>query len=209
MSELMAATGLYLVAARNACRGRDLLDVVEQAIQGGVGCVQLREKNLATRDFVECARALKTLLTRYKVPLIINDRLDIALVCGADGLHLGQQDLSVEDARRWLPPGSWLGLTVNSVADAHAACGLDVDYLGVGPVFPTVTKTDASPPLGLDGFAAVRAASTLPLIAIGGIDRDNARSLFAAGADGLAVVSAICSDSDPKRAAEALLACRL
>jgi thiamine-phosphate pyrophosphorylase len=207
MRQLNPASGLYLVVSQDDCPGRDLLDVVGQAIAGGVRTVQLREKHLATREFVARAVALKALLAPLKVPLIINDRLDVALVCQADGLHVGQKDLHVEDARRWLPEGSWLGLSVSSVEDARAAQGFDIDYIGVGPVFPTTTKADANPPLGLAGLAAVRACSALPIVAIGGISHANGRDVMRAGADGLAVVSAICGHADPRAAAEMLAAC--
>jgi len=201
------ASGLYLVVSQDDCRGRDLLEVVAQAVAGGVRCVQLREKNLATREFAARARALKALLAPRQVPLIINDRLDIALVCQADGLHVGQKDLTVVDARRWLPAGSWLGLSVSSEVEARAAQQLDIDYIGVGPIYPTRTKADANPPLGLAGLAAVRACCALPIVAIGGIGQSNGRAVVAAGADGLAVVSAICGQSDPRAAAELLAVC--
>lgn len=197
---------LYLVTDRPACLGRDLFEVVEAAVTGGVRCVQLREKTLSTRQFVELALAMKERLAPYGVALIINDRLDVALACGAQGLHLGQNDLPVAMARRLLPPDRWLGLSVETLEQAELAAELDVDYFGVSPVFATATKTDTGEPWGLEGLARLRKLTPKPLIAIGGIHLDNARAVMDAGADGIAVVSAICSAPSPGQAAQALLA---
>lgn len=197
---------LYLVTDDSLCRGRDLTDVVAQAVQGGVTCVQLREKNLSTRDFVARAIALKTLLVPLQIPLVINDRLDVALACEADGVHLGQSDMSVETARRLLPPHVFIGWSVETMQNVAHAAALPVDYLGVSPVFATPTKTDTHTPWGLEGLRHVRAQTTLPLVAIGGIHAGNAADVMRAGADGLAVVSAICAADVPARAAAELLA---
>lgn len=197
--------GLYLVTDEHLCAGRALLDVVGAALQGGVSCVQLREKSLATRPFMERARALKSLLQPLGVPLIINDRLDIALACGADGVHVGQSDMPVDALRRLLPTGAIVGLSVESL-DQLGAVPAGVDYLGVSPVFATPTKTDTAPAFGLDGLRAVRQRSRWPLVAIGGLHAGNAADVLAAGADGLAVVSAICAAADPAAAARSLRA---
>jgi thiamine-phosphate pyrophosphorylase len=200
---------LHLVTDTAACRGRALADVVRAAIRGGVTCVQLREKALPTREFVLRARLLKDLLAGAprRIPLIINDRFDVALASGADGVHLGQADMPVEIVRRYLP-NAIIGLSVESTADLLKAReqGTPVDYLGVSPVFSTPTKTDTAPPVGLPGLAAMRRLTTLPLVAIGGIGAANAGDVLRAGADGLAVVSAICSAADPEQAARELLA---
>ncbi|MET0283194.1 MAG: thiamine phosphate synthase [Polyangiales bacterium] len=195
---------LYLVTDRGLSRGRPLTQVVEAAVRGGVTMVQLREKALDTRAFLAEARALKQLLAPLGVGLVINDRVDIALACEADGVHLGQGDMPVEDARRLLPAHVFLGLSVETLAQVHAANKLPVDYLGVSPIFATPTKTDTARPWGVEGLRAVRALTKLPLVAIGGIHVGNATSLREAGADGLAVVSAICAAPDPERAAAAL-----
>ena len=197
---------LYLVTDDSLCRGRDLIDVVAQAVQGGVTCVQLREKQLPTRDFVARAIALKTLLAPLGIPLVINDRLDVALACEADGVHLGQSDMSVDVARRLLPPHVFIGWSVETEPDVARAAALPVDYLGVSPVFATPTKTDTHTPWGLEGLRQVRAQTRLPLVAIGGIHAGNAADVVQAGADGLAVVSAICAADSPALAAAELLA---
>jgi len=199
--------GVYLVTDEASCAGRGLTDVVMAAVQGGATCVQLREKHLSTRDFCAKAMALQALLAPLGVPLVINDRVDIALACGAPGVHLGQSDLPVANARRLLPPEVFLGWSVETPAHVAQAATVDmagIDYLGVSPVFATPTKTDTSAPWGLDGLRQVRAATALPLVAIGGIHAGNAAEVLAAGADGLAVVSAICGAADPTIAAREL-----
>ena len=195
---------LYLVTDQALTRGRSLEDVVAAAVAGGVGCVQLREKALATGEFLARARALKRLLAPVGVPLVINDRIDVALACGADGVHLGQSDLPPEEARRLLPPHVFIGWSVETPEDVERAASLPVDYLGVSPVFATPTKTDTSPAWGLAGLRQVRAMTALPLVAIGGIHCGNAAEVLRAGADGLAVVSALCAADDPRAAALAM-----
>lgn len=192
---------LYLVTDQTSLRGRSLTDVVLAAVQGGVTCVQLREKDLGTRDFVALACVMKDLLAPFCVPLVINDRIDVALVCGAQGVHLGQSDMPVALARRLLPPEVFIGLSVEAPDHVTQAQGQAVDYLGISPVYATPTKTDTAPPWGLSGLRRVRGMTDLPLVAIGGIHQGNASEVLAAGADGLAVVSAICSAADPCTAA--------
>ncbi|MDD4887276.1 MAG: thiamine phosphate synthase [Thiomonas sp.] len=199
----LAALRLHLVTDAALCGPRGVEAVVAAAVRGGATCVQLREKQLETRLFVERARALKALLAPLGVPLIINDRLDIALAVNADGVHVGQSDMPPDEVRRILPH-ALIGLSVESAAQVRAAALSPVDYLGVSPVFSTPSKTDAAPALGLDGLRALRALTRLPLIAIGGIDLDNAAQVMAAGADGLAVVRALCAAPDPAAAAQAL-----
>ena len=196
---------LCLVTDGSLCAPRTLVEVVRAALHGGVGLVQLREKKLDSRAFVERARAIKALTAPLGVPLIINDRLDIALVVGADGLHVGQSDLSVADVRLWLPDAI-IGLSIESMADLRAVPS-GVDYLGVSPVFATATKSDTAPAVGLAGLVAMRAATRLPLVAIGGIGAHNARAVLRHGADSLAVVSAICAAADPRAAAAELADC--
>lgn len=181
-----------------------MIDVVAAAVAGGVSSVQLREKSLPTREFVERARALKILLAEmgYGTPLIINDRLDVALACGADGIHVGQDDMPIDVIRQWFPAGI-VGLSIESIKNVEmvAAQQLDIDYLGISPIFSTYTKLDAAAPIGIDGLLAIRRLTKLPLVAIGGVNLENAASLLESGADGLAIVSAICSADDPERAA--------
>jgi len=198
---LRQALRLYLVTDQAALRDRRLLDVVQQVVQGGVTCVQLREKTASTRDFVVLACALHDLLTPLGVPLVINDRIDVALACGAHGVHLGQSDMPVQQARRCLPAQVFIGWSVETPDDVRRAADLPVDYLGVSPVFATPTKRDTAPPWGLDGLRQARAMTALPLVAIGGVQLHNAPAVLQAGADGLAVVSALCSAADPTAAA--------
>ena len=202
-AELAACLQLYLVTDQQALRGRALTDVVKQAVQGGVTCVQLREKTSCTRDFVALACALKTLLKPLGVPLVINDRIDVALACGAQGVHLGQSDMPVELARQLLPQQVFIGLSVESLDDVRRAAHQPVDYLGVSPIYATPTKTDTAEPWGLTGLRQVRGLTDVPLVAIGGIHLGNAAEVLAAGADSLAVVSALCSADDPSAAARA------
>lgn len=200
----LQALRLYLVTDQSSAGGRTLTDVVAAAVQGGVTCVQLREKQLNTRDFFAQAIAFKALLAPHHIPLVINDRIDVALACGAQGVHLGQGDMPVAQARRLLPPDVFIGWSVETMDDVARSASLSVDYLGVSPIHATPTKADTQAPWGLDGLRKVRSATALPLVAIGGIHAGNARAVLAAGADGLAVVSALCSAPDPCAAAAAL-----
>lgn len=195
---------LYLVTDRSLSKGRASAEVVREAVAGGVTCVQLREKACGTRDLLDEARAVKAVLQGTGVPLIINDRVDVALAVGAEGVHLGQQDMPLADARRLGPPGWIIGISAESVEDAVRAEGEGADYVGASPVFATPTKTDHAPPLGLEGLRRMRAAVKIPIVAIGGIHAGNAREVMDAGADGLAVVSAIVSAASPRAAAEEL-----
>lgn len=195
---------LYLVTDRSLARDRATAEVVREAVAGGVTCVQLREKACGTREFLEEARQVRAVLRGTGVPLIINDRVDIALAVGADGVHLGQQDMPIADARR-LGPVPWIiGVSAESVADAIRAEREGADYIGVSPVFATPTKTDTAAPLGLEGLRHIRAAVRTPLVAIGGINLANAQAVRQAGADGLAVVSAIVAADSPREAAAGL-----
>ncbi|MEO7952925.1 MAG: thiamine phosphate synthase [Polaromonas sp.] len=198
------ALRLYLVTDQALMRGRSLTDVVGAAVQGGVTCVQLREKNLASREFLAQALLLKKLLAKHHVPLVINDRIDIALACGADGVHLGQSDLPVAAARKLLPPEVFIGWSVESIDDVRQSTSLPLDYLGVSPIFATPTKVDTKNIWGLAGLAKIRTLTDLPLVAIGGIHDGNAREVMRAGADGFAVVSALCAAADPLAAASRL-----
>ncbi|MDU1904180.1 MAG: thiamine phosphate synthase [Dysgonomonas sp.] len=195
---------LYLVTDRSLSLNRPLEYIVEEAVKGGVTIVQLREKNASTREFYELALNLKKLLRPYKVPLIINDRLDIALACDADGLHIGQSDMPYEVARKILGRNKIIGLSVENVEDAIEANKLDIDYIGISPVFSTSTKTDTALALGLQGVRDITNISKHPSVGIGGLNLSNAKDIINAGADGISVVSAIMSAHDPKEAATEL-----
>jgi thiamine-phosphate pyrophosphorylase len=199
--------GVYLVTDRPLCLDRPLTSIVAEAVRAGIACVQLREKKASTRDFLNQALALKPILASAGIPLIINDRVDIALAVDADGVHLGQTDMPYATARRLLGPNAVIGLSVETWEDVSAAQDLDVDYLGVSPIFTTPTKTDTKAPWGLDGLARIRAYSRHTLVAIGGLNEANTREVIAAGADAVAVVSAICSADDPYTAARNLVQC--
>ena len=192
---------LYLVTDRDLSCGRSTVEVVEAAVAGGVSCVQLREKHCSTREFITQARALKRFLKSKKIPLIINDRLDVALAVEADGLHLGQQDMTISDARKISGTSLIIGISAESVDDALRAEKEGADYIGISPVFATPTKSDTAPPLGLEGVKTIRKMIAIPIVGIGGINRQNALSVITAGADGIAVVSAIVGAKDPKDAA--------
>ena len=193
--------GLYLVTDRVLCGNMPLEEVVIQAVRGGVSCVQLREKEIPTRYFVEEAIRIKKLLEPYKVPLIINDRVDVALACGAEGVHIGQEDMPYEIARKMMGPKAIIGLSVETWEDVEASQNLDVNYIGVSPVFATPTKTDTKAAWGLEGLARIKIFSRHPLVAIGGINESNVREIVMAGAECVAVVSAICASDHPEKTA--------
>lgn len=196
--------GLYLVTDRTLCGDRLLEDLVRQALEGGAVYVQLREKYVSTRVFVEEAQKIKALTAQYRVPLIINDRLDVALAVKAEGVHIGQDDMPYAIARRLMGLRAIIGLSVENWDDVVKAQELDVDYLGVSPIFETPTKTDTKGSWGLEGLTRIKSYSRHPLVAIGGLNASNAEDTLKAGADCIAVVSAICAAPDPLRASREL-----
>ena len=195
---------LYLVTDRELSLGRSLEEVVSEAVKGGVTVVQLREKDASTGEFIELARRLMTLLKPLDIPLIINDRVDVALAVDADGVHIGQSDMSYEDARRLLGPDKIIGLSVENFEDIEAANALDVDYIGISPVYGTPTKTDTAEPFGLEGLRKAVKMSVHPTVAIGGMNASTIAEVMAAGTDGVAVVSAICSAENIRKATSEL-----
>ncbi len=195
---------LYLVTDRGLARGRTTLEIVSAAVHGGTTVVQLREKDCSTRDFIEQALAIKEFLTDHGVPLIINDRVDVAQAVEADGVHLGQTDMPLGAAKKILGDSMIIGISAESLQDAIEAQKGGADYLGVSPIYATPTKTDTAPPFGLEGLREIRKAVRLPLVGIGGLKRDNAAEVIRNGADGVAVVSAIVAADDPQAAAEVL-----
>jgi thiamine-phosphate pyrophosphorylase len=202
---------VYLVTDPELCGERGVLATVEAAVRGGVSAVQLRDKQATARQLLAVAVDLARVLDGTGVPLLVNDRLDIALAAGADGVHLGQSDLDVESARRLAGPDFLIGLTVSRAEEIALASALPVgtvDYLGIGPVFPTTTKRDALGALGLDAVAALSSSTELPCVGIGGITARNAASVWATGLDGLAVASAVCAAVDPSAAAAAIKGAR-
>lgn len=195
---------LYLVTDRSLSKERDLEYIVEEAVKGGVTIVQLREKDISTAEFYRIASSLKSLLAPYKIPLIINDRLDIALAVDAEGLHIGQSDMPYEVVRNILGKDKIIGLSVETVEQAREANNLDVDYIGLSPVFSTDTKSDINTPLELEGIKEIASFTKHKTVAIGGINKANTKDIIENGADGIAVVSAIVSSDSPKDAASEL-----
>jgi thiamine-phosphate pyrophosphorylase len=206
MALALASLRLCLVTDRGLARGRSVIDLARAAARGGATMVQLREKAATTRAFVEAARALKAALAPLGVPLIVNDRLDIALAVDADGLHVGQSDMPVAEARRLMGPDKVVGLSIEAIEQATRPDAEAADYLGVGPIYAQQTKRDAAVPLGLDGLARIRGLTRKPIVAIGGLTPENSAPALAAGADGLAVVSAIVAADDPEAAARGFMA---
>lgn len=196
---------VYLVTDNNALNGRDFFEVVEQALKGGVTIVQLREKMLETADFLKKANKLKQLTQKYNVPLIINDKMDIALNSNSEGLHVGQKDISVCDEGQKIRKSydKILGVTANSVALAQEAEKMGADYLGVGAVFGTTTKADAKP-LTIQELKEIVESVSIPVVAIGGITVENAHLLKGIGLAGVAVSSGIMGADDVFAAAESL-----
>ncbi|KLU99928.1 thiamine phosphate synthase [Photobacterium aphoticum] len=183
-----------------------LKHVVAEAIKGGVTMVQVREKHGDVRAFIERAQAVKAILQGTGVPLIINDRVDVALAVDADGVHLGQSDMPADLARQLIGDQKILGLSVENEQQLFDAEAMPVDYLGLSAIFTTPTKTDIKKAWGIDGLAQAVAKSTFPIVAIGGINMSNIADIHAAGADGIALVSAICHAESPAQAARDCLA---
>jgi thiamine-phosphate pyrophosphorylase len=175
--------------------GLSHLEQVRRLIAGGARLIQLREKNAPAGDFYKQAKAAVDLAHEFGTKIIINDRVDIALASGADGVHLGQDDLPPEHARRILGEDATIGFSTHSLGQARAAIGLPIDYIAIGPIFETATKSDHEPVVGLQGLRAVTGLNPdFPIVAIGGIDRTNAGSVLAAGADSVALIRDIVSD---------------
>jgi len=196
---------VYLVTDRGLSRGRSTIEILRCAVRGGVTCVQLREKDCPVREFIEQANSIKDFLRLHDIPLIINDRVDVAQAVRADGVHLGQSDMPLHVARDIIKDSMIIGISAESLEDAIAAEKGGADYIGVSPIYATPTKTDTAPALGLEGLQAIRQAVQIPLVGIGGLSKDNAAEVIKHGADGVAVVSAIVSADDPELATKELL----
>jgi thiamine-phosphate pyrophosphorylase len=195
---------VYVITGRRIAGDRSILDVVRAAIRGGASVVQLREKTAATREIVELGQALREITRPAGIPLIVNDRLDIALAIGAEGVHVGHDDMPVGLARRLIGPDRLLGASPETVSEARQMERDGADYLGVGDVYGTPSKSDAGPPIGVDGLTEVIRAVSIPVVAIGGITLENAGAVIQAGAAGVAVISAVVSAPDPEAAARRL-----
>lgn len=192
---------LYLVTGEEACAGRSLLWVVEQAVKGGVDIVQLREKHKDTEAFTALAKPLKELLDSYNVPLIINDNIEVARAVNASGLHVGNNDMLPSVAHRTWPGCEHLGWSVEYIAQLQSPEMLYASHLGISPVFTTGTKTDTVTEWGLEGIRQIRSITDKPLVAIGNMTAANAHDVIKAGANCIAVVSAISAAASPQQAA--------
>lgn len=195
---------LCLVADVEAAGEKYIISALEKAVEGGVTLVQLRAKQLKTHEFFELSLKARETTKKKNIPLIINDRVDIAFSCKADGVHLGQDDLPLSAARRILGKKNLIGVSVNTVKEAEEAERGEADYLGVGPVFFTQTKEDLRPTLGIEGLREIRKRVSIPILAIGGINAEHAREIIEAGADGVAVVSAILASENIIKATQEL-----
>lgn len=196
---------LCLIADTEAVGDRNLASIVYQAVSAGVSLVQLRAKNLKSSEFFHLASEISHLLSPLDIPLIINDRVDIALACEADGVHLGKEDLPLLEARQVLGENRIIGISASTREDAMEAQAKGADYLGVGPIYPTDSKADTGPALGINGLESIRKSIDIPILALGGLDPTNAHESIAAGANGIAVISAILNAHDTAKAVHDLL----
>jgi thiamine-phosphate pyrophosphorylase len=195
---------LYVITDETIAGGRSHGEIAQLAIAGGADVVQLRDKDLSCAGLAAIGREIAAITRKAGVVFIVNDRLDVAIVCGADGVHVGQDDLRVSTARQLAPPGFIIGVSVGTVAEAVEAEREGADYLALSPTFSTVSKGDAGPGHGLDRLREIRRAVSIPVVAIGGISRQNVRDVIAAGADGIAVISAVVASPDITAAAREL-----
>lgn len=195
------ALRLYLITDPVLCADWGLVETVRRAVAGGVSMVQLRDKHATTMQRIQQARAIMNVLKGTGIPLIINDDLEAAIASNADGAHIGQSDSAPQKARALLGPNRILGLSCETPETVRAADGAPVDYLGLGPVFATDTKSDHKWPIGISGLADLVSGTQLPTVAIGGLNASHVEAVMATGADGLSVVSAICGQPNPQAAA--------
>jgi thiamine-phosphate pyrophosphorylase len=202
VAALARSIRLYLVTNRHRTSGRPLLEVVTAALRGGVDAVQLREKDLNTRELLELARTLVAVCRRYRVPLLVNDRVDVALAAGADGVHLPAASFRCDEAKRLLGRGI-VGVSAHSVREVEAAASAGADFVVLGPIFATPDKTEGAP-LGPAVLAQASARVRIPVLAIGGVQRENVAEVRAGGAAGVAVIRAICEAESPEAAAASL-----
>lgn len=194
--------GLHVLTDRELVKPRSLIEVIEMVIEGGATAIQLRDKDVSDEEMIALGREI-LVLTTGKIPLIVNDRVNVALKIGADGVHVGQSDMHADKVRKLIGPNMILGVSASTVAQAIKAQKDGANYLGVGPVFSTQTKTDADPPIGLHGLSNIRNAVSLPIVAIGGINKGNALQAMQF-ADGIAVISAVLKADNPFQATREL-----
>lgn len=198
--------GLYVITDESLSNGLTHTEIARMAIAGGADVIQLRDKHLSGRDLMRYAVDIRSITRDAGVLFIVNDRLDIALACDADGVHLGQEDMPLKYARRIAPPGFIIGISASNAEEAIAAEREGADYIGFGPVYSTRSKSDARPACGLDSLRNAKSSVSIPIVAIGGIGMSNIRDVLRAGADGIAVISAVVSQDDVVAAAQDLKA---
>ncbi|MEK3722044.1 thiamine phosphate synthase [Paenibacillus sp. FSL H8-0034] len=196
---------VYLVMGLDGFGERTALEIAQEALADGVTMIQLREKKAPLKQILEQGAELKALCRQYKVPFMVNDRIDVALLLDADGVHVGQDDIPGTEARRLLGPDKIIGISAGTMEEAEWAMSNGADYLGVGPIYSTSTKLDAGHAIGGDLIRDITARWSIPIVGIGGIDETNAIEVIRAGANGIAVVSAIYNHPDPGYAAQSLL----
>jgi len=197
---------LYVITDEEVAGGLSHAEIARQAIAGGADVIQLRDKACGPGELLRIGRIIRKITRKTGTPFIVNDRLDIALACGADGVHLGQDDMGASVARQIAPPRFIIGISVGTLEEAVRAEQEGADYIAVSPVFPTKSKNDAGPGHGLDLLKEIRQNITIPVVAIGGINAGNVNDVIEAGADGVAVISAVVGDPDIKAAARDLKA---
>jgi len=195
---------LYVITDPALSRGRSHIEVARAALEGGADAIQIRDKSSTAYNLSRVTAEIQPLARKFGAALVVNDRVDVALVTGADGAHVGQDDLPVREARRLLPRPCLIGVSAATREQAKRAQKEGADYVGVGPVFRTASKPGAGEPLGLDALAQIAAAVSIPVVAIGGINADNVLQVFEAGASGAAVISAVVAAEDISAAARAL-----
>ena len=198
-----AIHGLYVIIDPDACAGRDAVEVGRLALEGGASMLQWRDKRHAKGEQIEAARAIRRLCSQHEAIFIVNDHIDLALVVAADGVHLGQKDLPLEAARPLVPDGFIVGVSTNNASEARRAQEAGATYVAVGSIFLTGSK-ETTRPASPERLREVKAAVDLPVVAIGGITASNVDEVLAAGADAVAVISAVCAADDPRAAAQEL-----
>ncbi len=192
---------LCLIADTSFCEGKELIDIIMSSVAGGVSLVQLREKNMETRDFIELAREIKKNLLVYEIPLIINDRLDVMLASQTSGVHVGQKDMRVEDIRQLLGDACIIGKSAENLEQLKEISKEDVDYIMLHPLFKEEVKTETIEAIGMENLVRARFETAKPLLIGGGIQHEDVRTIYDVGIDGIALASAICSATDPMLAA--------
>lgn len=197
---------VYVLTDINLSRGRTHHDVVAAAIEGGATLIQYREKNASTRRMITEAAQLRDLCHQHGIPFIVNDRVDVALAVDADGVHVGQEDMPAAIARELIGDAKLLGVSAENLEQAHKAIKDGADYLGVGTIFQTATKSDAGKPIGLDNLEKIVRISSIPIVAIGGINKSNAAEVIRSGANGIAVISAVVGADNIEQATRELIA---